>query len=241
MSAQKAKVVSIDGEEFKTSEIEEGLEKLKDLLQKKDVDLDKIEEFKSIAYNLSLQRYLSQIEIFKSIEQEIKESLKSNAEVPKAILDTYRSLCKGADLLHRDLRVFLPSMSDDNGDTVEDVIKEVMDNETNEINMKGVLIFQIKEILRNIARLRKQLSIYDIKSIEYWKISNSYNQYLDKLVSLVKMLDKLNEGEKENDDENGLSIAELLETVKQIEKQKEQDLKVIEENWSKQQEEVKEE
>lgn len=178
-----------------------------DKLEKSDtLSSEDIETFKLDAYKTCLKRYLVQLEAFESIEQEIRDTINSKKKIDKNLIDCYKSLCKGGDLLNAQLRLLVPSKNLDIN-SYESILKEISDEDGN-INLKTVLIFQIKEIMLNIARVKNQLPNYDCKSIEYWKLSNSLLSMLKELNSLVNTLHKVNKDIK-GSEEDGFSIDEL--------------------------------
>jgi hypothetical protein len=235
----KAKVYSLSEKKpIEISEVEQKLEELSENLKNNgNLNLDTIEDFKQIAYNLCLQRYLTQLKILKSIEEQIEMNVRQKQETDKELINSYRILCKGVDVLNSQLRLLVPSKTvDDDNENIDNIIKEVTGENNSEICLKSVIIFQIKEILKNISRLRNQLSLFDVKSLEYWKLSNSFMELLNKLNDLIKTYEKITKDD--GDDSEGLSMSELLKTVEEIKNLEKKDLKTINENWEKQQQGV---
>ena len=202
---------------------------------------DFVQHFKVLAYKLSLKRLFLIIKVLKKIEERLEVEV-NKIENIKELMNVYKSLVKGLDLLNSQLRFFFPSkLSEDYNQQLqeaESVLSDLVDEEGN-VNTKKLILFKIRDMLRLIVRIRKDMDLFDSGSVDYWKAQNSYLELTNKLVDLVKTLEKIKEGEADTEVE--LTMEEILEAYKEISEFEEKELPEIEEKWEKQMNEVKKE
>jgi hypothetical protein len=195
--------------------------------------------FKVLAFKLSLKRLFIIIKTLKKIEERLEVEVDVIEDIGE-LMNVYKSLVKGMDLLNSQLRFFFPSkLSKEYNEQlqeVDSVLSGLIDEEGN-VNTKNIVIYNIRDILKSIVRIKKDMSLFDSGSVDYWKAQNSYLELLNKLMELVKTLEKIKE--QENSNEVELTIDEILEAYNEIKEFEEEELSEIEEKWKKQKSDIK--
>jgi len=196
---------------------------------------DLFDKFKIIAYKLALKRYLTSFKILSKIEEKIENALsKEDEEIPTDVLISFhKTLTKSIDILNSQIRFLFPAkLPEDLQEEYSEINNIELDEENEAIGIRKILYSQIKDMLKAIKKVRKDMETYDNQSLEYWKAQNSYIELNSKLIDLIARLDKLNEADKDN--EVQLTMEEILEVYEELEEIENKEEKEIEEEWKKQ-------
>ena len=189
------------------------------------------DNFKLLAYRLTLKRILLNISLLEKIENKLKE-IDLNGKKIKDITDLHKSLTKSLDSLATQMRSFYPSRISNNEKEIDEKFKD------NELSQRSVVEMMIMNLIKDLTKLRNDMNNYDVTSIEYWKMVNSYTNLMEKLDSFLVKLRQIKE--EDPDKNKRLTLEEVKEAYNDFKYMTKKEQKKVMDKWNSQQEKIKE-